>query len=121
VLAGKPILALLFGQEFTIAYAAMVFLVIGQFVNSISGSTGSFMNMTGKEKILRNIIFFSAVINVTLSLALIPSFGLKGAAIAGMTSLCFWNICALIYIKSKFGKTIGYFPMVSGVLSNQKR
>jgi O-antigen/teichoic acid export membrane protein len=112
VLLGKPILALLFGQEFAIAYPAMVFLVIGQFVNSISGSTGSFMNMTGKEKILRNIIFFSAVINVTLSLVLIPRFGLEGAAIAGMTSLCFWNIYTLIYIKSRFGRTIGYFPVI---------
>jgi O-antigen/teichoic acid export membrane protein len=70
------------------------------------------MNMTGKEKILRNIIFFSAVINVTLSLVLIPRFGLEGAAIAGMTSLCFWNIYTLIYIKSRFGRTIGYFPVI---------
>ena len=60
--------------------------------------------------IFRNIIFFSAVINIILCLILIPNFGIKGAAFAGMISLIFWNICSLVYIKNKFGINIGYIP-----------
>jgi O-antigen/teichoic acid export membrane protein len=109
---GRPVLSLLFGKDFTVAYPAMVLLVVGQFVNSISGSTANFMNMTGHQKVFRSIIFFSALINIGISLSLIPRFGIIGAAVAGMISLCFWNIYTLVYIKNKFGSTIGYLPML---------
>ena len=37
---GKFLLTFLFGKEFVVAYIAMAVLVVGQFVNAISGSTG---------------------------------------------------------------------------------
>ena len=40
-----------------------------------------------------------------------PTYGILGAAFAAMFSLCFWNITTLIYIKLKFGRTTGYFPV----------
>lgn len=113
LILGKFLLGLLFGQEFAIAYLALAFLVIGQFINSISGSTGLFMNMTGHEKQFRNIIAITSFINVALNLALIPNFGINGSAFAGMVSLSFWNICTLIYVKLKFGRSVGYFPIIS--------
>ena len=87
---------MLYGAEFVVAYGPMVFLVIGQFVNSISGSTGYFMNMTDNHKEFRNIVFSGALIAVGLGFALIPYFGIYGAAIAGMVSIVFWNIRSLI-------------------------
>jgi O-antigen/teichoic acid export membrane protein len=110
VLLGKPLLGLLFGREFVVAYGALVLLVIGQFVNAVSGSIGYFMNMTGHQKVFRNIIFCAAVLNVCLNLALIPHFGINGAAFAGMISLAFWNIVTLFYVKMRYGKIIGYLP-----------
>ena len=108
---GKIILPLLYGQEFMKAYVAMVFLIIGQFVNAISGSTGFFMNMTGQERKLKNIMYLAAAINIILNLLLIPRYGIEGAAVGGMFSLSFLNIYALVYIKLKFGRTIGYIPI----------
>jgi O-antigen/teichoic acid export membrane protein len=110
ILLGKKIIAILFGNDFILAYWAMVLLVLGQFVHSISGSTGIFMNMTGHQKIYRNIMLLTSFLNIISNLALIPRFGLIGAAIAGMLSLIFWNMASLIFIKRKYGKTIGYFP-----------
>lgn len=110
VFLGRPVLGLLFGNEFMLAYPAMVLLVIGQFVSSISGSTSFFMNMTGHQDILRNIVFAAAVITVILSLILIPKFGMIGAAFAAMISLSYWNIHILLYIKYKYGRSIGYVP-----------
>jgi len=107
---GKLILNYVFGSEFGVAYPALVILVVGQFVNSISGSTGMFMNMTGNQKIFRNIMIMAAGLNITLNLLFVPYYGINGAAIAAMTSFCFWNIVTLIYMKKKFGKTTGYFP-----------
>jgi len=111
VVFGKPLLTIAFGTEFRAAYPALVFLVVGQFVNSISGATGLFMNMTGNEAVLRNIISIAAIINITLNLLLIPKIGINGSALAAMVSLMCWNITTLIYIKMKFGKTTGYFPL----------
>ena len=110
LLLGKPILSLLFGPDFTVAYGALVLLVAGQFVNSISGSTGYFMNMTGNQKVFRNIIIGSAILTVGLGIALIPPFGIIGAATAAMVSLIFWNVSTLVYIKIKYGRMIGYLP-----------
>lgn len=109
---GKPALKLLFGPDFTAAYGAMVILVIGQFINSISGSTGYFMNMTGNHKAFRNITLGAAIITAGLGFALIPSYGIIGAAFTGMVSLSFWNIGTLIFIKVKYGKIIGYLPFI---------
>ena len=110
---GKPILNLFFGKEFAIAYIPLVILVFGQFVNSVSGSTGMFMNMTGNQNTYRNIMIITAVLNIGLNFWLVPRFSIKGAAIADMVSLCFWNITTLLYIKLKFGRTTGYFPILS--------
>jgi O-antigen/teichoic acid export membrane protein len=109
---GKPILNTVFGQDFEAAYLAMVMLLIGQFVNSISGSTGHFLNMTGNQNILMNLILLAAITNIGLSLALVKEFGINGVAFAGMISLILWNSCALIYIKKKYGQTIGYLPYI---------
>jgi len=112
ILLGKQILLLLYGADFTVVYWAMVLLVMGQFVNSISGSTGLFMNMTGNQNMFRNFVLIAAVLNVGLNILLIPTYGFYGAAIAGMISIMSWNIFTLCYIKIKFGKTIGYFPLL---------
>lgn len=112
ILFGKPALSLLFGPDFMVAYWAMFFLALGQLVNSISGSTGIFMNMTGHQIVFRNVMFMAAVINVILNLILIPGLGIYGAALAGMSSLIFWNVYLLIYIKMKYGRTIGYLPLI---------
>jgi len=118
---GKPILWLLFGREFTKAYLALVFLVVGQFIHSISGSTANFMNMTGNHLILTKTKMASAFINLILGLILIPKFGINGAAIAGMVGISFWNIFVLYIIQIKFGKTIGYFPFVSYTVNRLKK
>jgi len=109
---GKPILVFLYGRDFAVAYPAMSLLVIGQFVTSISGSTGYFMNMTGDQNIIRNFVLIAAILNISLSLVLVKSFGINGVAFAGMISLVTWNLCALIHIKKKYRRTIAYIPIV---------
>lgn len=111
ILLGKPLIALSFGSDFTVAYMAMVFLVIGQFVNAISGSTAYFMNMTGHQNVQRNVMFIAAIINVGLNYFLIPYLGMLGSALAAMVTLIFWNSTVLVYIKIKFKRTIAYIPM----------
>lgn len=109
---GFYILYFIFGKNFTVAYPALIILIIGQFVHSISGATALFMNMTGNEKIFRNIVSIAALTNLGLSFILIPQYGIFGAAVAATITLSGWNIITLLYIKKKFGKTTGYFPQI---------
>jgi O-antigen/teichoic acid export membrane protein len=112
VLFGKFIISILFGKEFIAAFPAMIFLAIGQFANSISGSTGMFMNMTKHQKVFRNIMLLATIINIVVNLLLIPSVGIIGAGIAAMVSTGFWNSVTLLYIKRTYGKLVGYVPFL---------
>jgi len=109
---GIPILSLLFGRAFVAAYPALVLLATGEFVNSVSGSTGFFMNMTGQEKVLRNIVVGTCALNILLNFASVPSLGILGSALAAAVSTSLWNVAVLLYIKRKYGRTIGYLPGV---------
>jgi O-antigen/teichoic acid export membrane protein len=111
VVFGSSIISLLYGESFSVAYPALLILTFGQFVNAVSGSTGMFLNMTGHQIALRNMMAGAVVINLLLNILLTPAYGMIGAATAGMVSMAFWNICALIFIRRKFGKTVGYLPI----------
>lgn len=110
IIIGRPLLAILFGQDFVVAYPVLVIVVIGQFANSIAGSNGMFMNMTGNQNSLRNFVLIAAILNIILNLFLIPRIGILGAAVASMVSSSFWNIAAIIFVKNKYKTNIGYFP-----------
>lgn len=107
---GKILLGI-FGEEFIVGYTALVLLTLGQFVNSISGSVGYFLNMTGFQKIYNYIMIFSAMVNIVLNIILIPLYSIEGAALASMISIVLSNLLALLFIKYKFGFYMGYIPM----------
>ena len=106
----------IFGEAFTLGYLALVVLAAAQFINAACGSVGYFLNMTGSQRQYRNIIFFSAIINVFGNYLLIPYFGISGAAFASMAGIIFANILPLLYIKRKFNFYIGYTPWSEDML-----
>lgn len=120
IASGEHILIRLYGPDFGIGYSAMVILVIGQFVNSISGSTGYFMNMTGNQRSLRNITSVAALANVSLTILLVWKVGILGAALATTIALSCWNLSCLLFIKRKYGKTIGHVPGLRFVVDKLK-
>ena len=76
-------------------------MCFAQFINVVSGSVGLIMQMSGNEKIFRNIIIFSIIINIILSIILIPKFQVWGAVYSSSFSLILWNILSIIFIKKK--------------------
>ena len=93
----------LFGKDFLLAKTSLFILAFSQIINSMSGSVAIILNMTGKEKVFRNIIFVALVINILLNLLLIPKFGIEGAAIASASSLIFWNLYSVYYVYKELG------------------
>lgn len=112
---GEIILAEIFGPSFDLAYPVMLILIAGQLVNCMSGSTGIFMNMTGNEKIFRNILIGAGLLNVTLSILLVPRLGILGAGISAALCMAIWNLVTLLYIKRKYGRSIGYLPFLKTI------
>ena len=93
----------IFGDEFLTAKYPLLILLFGQFINILCGSVGYILLMTGLEKVLRNIIIVSGILNIVLNIVLIPYYGILGASIASAFSLILWNIWALLYIYNKYG------------------
>ena len=112
LLLGKPLIIVMYGHDFAIAYGVMVIMVAGQFINGICGATGGFMNMTGHQKVLRNIIAAAAVLCIIMNLLLIPFFGMTGAAVSATLGILSWNFSVLFYMKKKFGTTTAYIPFL---------
>ena len=91
-----------FGKEFLLAKSALLILAFSQVINAMSGSVGIILNMTGKEKIFRNILVVALLINISFNLVLIPRYGIEGAAIASASSLVFWNLYSVFYVYRKY-------------------
>jgi len=89
----------LFGEAFESGIYVLLFLAFSQFINSICGSVAYILQMTGKEKILQNIMIITTIINISLNFILIPDYGINGAAIASLVSMVFWNLASVFYIK----------------------
>jgi len=103
----------IFGEEFKVGVTAFIYLSIGKLISSLSGSVGNLLQMTGKQVIFMNVLFFGAIINVLLNFLLIPKYGINGAALASMISLSTWNLTMVYFVKREFGFYTFYIPFVN--------
>jgi O-antigen/teichoic acid export membrane protein len=98
----------MFGNEFIEGATVLIILCVGQVVNSISGSVGVILQMTGHQKVYQNIVLIALILNLILNLLLVPLYGTIGAAIATVISISSWNVIGAIYLKKKHN-IITYF------------
>lgn len=110
-LFGKVLLVQFFGNDFDAAHSALMILLCGQLVECSTGLPGMFLNMTGNQTALSKIMLFTALLNLVMNTVLIGPFGIIGAAIASVISLCFWKICSVFYIRRHFGFYFFYMPI----------
>lgn len=81
---GYPLLWL-FGPEFTQAWPVMFILAAGFILRAAMGPAEFLLNMLGEQKLCAAVMFMAAAVNIALNFALVPYFGLAGAA--GSTAL----------------------------------
>jgi len=98
---GKFLLALLFGPELVAAYVPLLIILAGQMVNSMAGSVGFLLNMTGHEKDVMKALGISVVLSVIVNLIFTPLWGINGAALATALSLIFIQIYQYIIVRQK--------------------
>lgn len=97
IFAGDWVMGL-FGPEFVQGGTALAILVVGQAVNTMTGSVGYLLNMTGHERDNRDAAILSVLIMFATALTLIPLLGLIGAALASMFAVLTTNIYASIQV-----------------------
>ena len=111
-----------FGEEFQTAAIPLIILLIGQIFNTVNGPTGIVLQLTGHQKVFKNIILVSSIINIALNYILIPMYGLVGAAIANSFSLILWNVWCSIKIKTTFLVSLFFYlpflPKMNDFLPN---
>jgi O-antigen/teichoic acid export membrane protein len=99
----------LFGADFVEGASLLRILALGQLVNVAMGSVGYLLMMTGYERLMRNTIMLSALLNFLGNLVLVPIYGGMGAAVSTALSLAFMNLLSYLLVNKKLGiNTMGY-------------
>jgi O-antigen/teichoic acid export membrane protein len=93
----------LFGPEFVSGAQVLIILGVGQFVNAATGPVGYLLNMSGHHRIEGRIAVVGALFTVGLCFALIPSWGIAGAAAANAIATAGCNLLRVWFAKSRLG------------------
>ncbi len=102
-----------FGPQFEAGAQVLIILSIGQFVNAATGPVGYLLNMSGYHRIEGRIAVVGALLTVGLCFALIPLWGILGAAAANAIATAGCNLLRVYFAKSRMG--ILMLPLPSGL------
>jgi O-antigen/teichoic acid export membrane protein len=98
-----PMIMRVFGPAFVSGAPALVLLCMGQAAMALWGLSGTLMNMCGAEKAFRNATLAGGGMNIVLNAALIPRYGIDGAAAATAMSVTTYQLLAAYLAMRKVG------------------
>ncbi len=99
---GLPMLSL-FGPGFDAGYPLLFLLVGGVVARSAVGPCESLLTMSGHQNVCAGVYALTLAFNVALSVALIPVYGLWGAAIATAVAMLFEATALAFTVWLKLG------------------
>lgn len=106
LMLGKPLLWL-FGPQFTDGYPVMFILVIGFLFRSAMGPAEFLLNMLGEQVLGAAVLTVTAALAIALNFALVPHFGMIGAATATATSLVAAALMNYVVVRRRLDIEIG--------------
>jgi O-antigen/teichoic acid export membrane protein len=98
----------LFGEAFVPAATAMRILVAGQVIAILCGPAGMALIMMRRERLVLWLNLAALTANLALNLALIPRYGLEGAALATLVSVAAVKIAMAVALRR-----VGHDPTVA--------
>jgi O-antigen/teichoic acid export membrane protein len=102
----------IFGRDFTGAFLALQILSVGQFSMSVTGTVTNLLLIAGEERRAVVATGVGAATNIVLCVALIPIWGLEGAAIATTMSLITSELLMLRFAKKTLGVHLTFLGRV---------
>lgn len=101
LILGKPLLWL-FGPDFMAAYPVMFILAVGLLARAFAGPAQNLLAVSGHQDKAAMILFATLLLDGALGLALIPRFGIEGAAVAISAAFTFEAIATLLLTRRIF-------------------
>lgn len=89
---GEQLATLLFGDRYTSSGAILAALVVGHFFTASTGPNGQLLAVYGKVGYLLWTNLLAVAVNLALVVALIPTLGALGAALASSATLIVLNV-----------------------------
>ena len=100
---GEVILQIGFGDTYVAAYPVLMFLVLGNVINVLTGSCSSVLILKGKQRLLALINAFAAAVSLVLSLTLVPALAGTGGAVSTATAVIIANLLAWWVVYRRYG------------------
>ncbi|AOV94435.1 hypothetical protein AQV86_00745 [Nanohaloarchaea archaeon SG9] len=101
LLFSEQVLNVLWGSQYTQASLALSILAVGYLIDATAGRTGSLLSAKGRTNYILYNNIAAVTLNVGLNIALIPIYGIMGAAIATAASTILTNILMFIELWKK--------------------
>jgi O-antigen/teichoic acid export membrane protein len=99
---GRPLLAL-FGRDFVSGYYLMFIIAVGLLARASVGPAERLLNMLGERRSCALVYAGSFAIDIVLCIALLPSMGIAGAAIASSVALVCESASLFVIAKYRLG------------------
>jgi O-antigen/teichoic acid export membrane protein len=101
----------IYGSSFVAAAGVLSILIVANVLNTSTGPVSFVLTMTNYHMESLYILIISAIINIGLNIALIPRFGIEGAAYATLTSTIIWNFLMYIVAYKKLKLDTSLFSL----------
>ena len=101
----------LFGPEFVAGYDTMMILITAQLVRSAAGPVVSLLSVTGHQQRCLPVFGSSLIGAILLVFILVPTFGIRGAAIAVLLVTLGWSV----WLHRLVVVHIGIRPSIFGI------
>ncbi|MCZ4271983.1 polysaccharide biosynthesis C-terminal domain-containing protein [Maritalea porphyrae] len=105
-LAAGPILLSLFGEEFASGQTIMLIIGIGLVGKSLVGQASNLLIVVGRERLNVLIAGYALIMNIALSVLLVPIMGIAGAAVGTAASQIIRAALLYYYCKSKINVSV---------------
>jgi O-antigen/teichoic acid export membrane protein len=102
IVFARPLMRM-FGHDFEAGWPILIIGTLGQLVNCGVGSAGYLLLMSGNEKRLIKVQIAMAVVMVACSVALVPVWGIVGAAVAAAITNVGMNAWNLLEVRQALG------------------
>lgn len=121
VLLAGEILTVFGGADYAAGFTALIVVAAAQLYSTSVGPASRMLAMTGNQNTLMVITTVGALTGVAACFALIPSFGLIGAALGASAAIVTENTSTLVFVRRRLGfwpyNLTFWKPLVAGALA----
>ena len=121
VLLTSEILTVFGGREYAAGATALIVVAFAQLFSTSVGPANRMLAMTDNQNLLMVITTVGALTGVAVCFALIPAFGMIGAAIGAAAAILTENTATLVFVRRRLGywpyNLVFWKPLAAGLLA----